>query len=106
MDILFWFLVPVCFVFWLTSSSELNNVKRKLKRLERNKERSGEMSRFFKEMIGKKPIIVGELFGTDCWEVVDADDDWVKLSKTNKKGQTRVKLMRIDDIKSVELRES
>ena len=55
--------------------------------------------------MGKKPIIVGELLGTESWEVVDADADWVKLSKTNKQGQTRVKLMRIDDIKSVELRE-
>lgn len=63
------------------------------------------MSRFFKEMIGKKTIIVGEFLGTDCWEVVDADEDWVKLSKTNKKGQIRMKLMRIDDIKSVELKE-
>ena len=105
MEILFWCLLPIFSGLWLMSSSELKNVKRKLKRLERNKERSGEMSRFFKEMIGKKPIIIGEVFGTDCWEVVVADDDWVKLSKTNKKGQTRIKLMRIDDIKSVELKE-
>ena len=94
MEILFWCLLPIFSGLWLTSSSELKNVKRKLKRLERNK-----------EMIGKKPIIIGEVFGTDCWEVVDADDDWVKLSKTNKKGQIRIKLMRIDDIKSVELKE-
>ena len=105
MEILFWCLLPIFSGLWLTSSSELKNVKRKLKRLERNEERSGEMSRFFKEMIGKKPIIVGELLGTDCWEVVDADEDWVKLRNTNKKGQTRIKLMRIDDIKSVELKE-
>lgn len=105
MEILFWCLLPIFSGLWLTSSSELKNVKRKLKRLERNKERSGEMSRFFKEMIGKKPIIVGEFLGTDCWEVVDADEDWVKLRNTNKNGQTRIKLMRIDDIKSVELKE-
>jgi len=83
MEILFWCLLPIFSGLWLISSSELKNVK----------------------MIGKKPIIIGEVFGTDCWEVVDADDDWVKLSKTNKKGQTRIKLMRIDDIKSVELKE-
>lgn len=106
MEILFWCLLPIFSGLWLTSSSELKNVKRKLKRLERNKERSGEMSRFFKEMIGKKTIIIGEVFGTDGWVIVDADADWVKLSRTNKKGQTKIKLMRIDDIKSVELRES
>ena len=105
MEILFWCLLPIFSGLWLTSSSELNKVKRKLKRLERNKERSREMSRFFKEMIGKKPIIIGEVLGTKDWEVVDADEDWVKLKNTNKKGRTRIKLMRIDDIKSVELKE-
>ena len=53
MEILFWCLLPIFSGLWLRSSSELKNVKRKLKRLERSKERSGEMSRFFKEMIGK-----------------------------------------------------
>ena len=63
------------------------------------------MSRFLKEMIGKKPMITSELIGTNDWLVVDVDEDWVKLSKTNKKGQKETKLMRIEDIRSVELLE-
>lgn len=63
------------------------------------------MSRFLKEMIGKKPMITSELIGTNDWLVVDVDEDWVKLSKTDKKGQTKTKLMRIEDIRSVELLE-
>ncbi|MCY7134797.1 aspartyl-tRNA synthetase [Streptococcus gordonii] len=63
------------------------------------------MSRFLKEMIGKKPMITSELIGTNDWLVVDVDEDWVKLSKTDKKGQKKTKLMRIEDIRSVELQE-
>ena len=64
------------------------------------------MSRFLKEMIGKKPMITSELIGTNDWLVVDVDEDWVKLSKTGKKGQKKTKLMRIEDIRSVELLEN
>lgn len=64
------------------------------------------MSRFLKEMIGKNPMITSELIGTNDWLVVDVDEDWVKLSKTDKKGQKKTKLMRIEDIRSVELLEN
>ena len=50
-------------------------------------------------------MITSELIGTNDWLVVDVDEDWVKLSKTDKKGQTKTKLMRIEDIRSVELLE-
>jgi len=46
------------------------------------------------------------LIGTNDWLVVDVDEDWVKLSKTDKKGQKKTKLMRIEDIRSVELLEN
>ena len=35
--------------------------------------------------------------------VVDMDEEWVKLSMTDKKGQTKTKLIRIEDIRSIEL---
>ena len=61
------------------------------------------MSRFLKEMIGKKPMITSELIGTNDWLVVDVDEEWVKLSMTDKKSQTKTKLIRIEDIRSIEL---
>jgi len=51
-------------------------------------------------------MITSELIGTNDWLVVDVDEDWVKLSKTDKKGQKKTKLMRIEDIRSVELLEN
>ena len=78
----------------------------RIKSLERNRKGEKTMSRFLKEMIGKKPMITSELIGTNDWLVVDVDEDWVKLSKTDKKGQRKTKLMRIEDIRSVELLEN
>ena len=51
MEILFWCLLPIFSGLWLTSSSELKNVKRKLKRLERNKNRSSSV-KFLERMAG------------------------------------------------------
>jgi len=105
MNAFLWFLLPMIFFFWLDSSSKLRRMQGRVKSLEKYRKGEKTMSRFLKEMIGKKPMITSELIGTNDWLVVDVDEDWVKLSKTDKKGQTRTKLMRIEDIRSVELQE-
>lgn len=106
MNAFLWFLLPMVFFFWLDSSSKLRRMQGRVKSLEKYRKGEKTMSRFLKEMIGKKPMITSELIGTNDWLVVDVDEDWVKLSKTDKKGQTRTKLMRIEDIRSVELLEN
>ena len=69
----------------------------------REKEKGNkEMSRILKELIGKTPTIVGQVFGTDNWEVVDVDEEWVKLRRVDKKGKEKFKLQRIEDIQTVE----
>ena len=106
MNIFLWFLFPLAFVLWIESFSKQKRMRRRIKTLEKNRKGEKKMSRFLKEMIGKKPMITSELIGTNDWLVVDVDEDWVKLSKTDKKGQTKTKLMRIEDIRSVELLEN
>ena len=46
---------------------------------------------------------MSESIGTNNWLVVDVDEEWVKLSMTDKKGQPKTKLIRIEDIRSIEL---
>jgi len=46
-----------------------------------------EMSRLLQELIGKNPTIVGQVFGTSLWEVVDVDEEWVKLRHVDKMGK-------------------
>lgn len=109
MNVFLWFLFPMTFmlfIFGIDSSNKLKRMQGRIKSLERNRKGEKTMSRFLKEMIGKKPMITSELIGTNDWLVVDVDEDWVKLSKTDKKGQKKTKLMRIEDIRSVELLEN
>lgn len=50
------------------------------------------MSRLLQEMIGKKPIITGVYIGPDNWEVVDVDEEWVKLRRVDNTGKEKFKL--------------
>jgi len=92
-----WVLVFILFMIFFYS----NNSK-KIKKLENKIKKNAEMSRLLQEMIGKKPIITGVYIGPDNWEVVDVDEEWVKLRSVDKKGKEKFKLQRIEDIQTVE----
>lgn len=100
------FLLPMTFmvfIFGIDSSDKLKRMQGRIKSLERKRKGNKTISQFLKEMIGKKPTIMSESIGTNNWLVVDVDEEWVKLSMTDKKGQTKTKLIRIEDIRSIEL---
>ena len=84
------------------SYPKVKKLENKIKRIEQKQKGNKEMSRLLKELIGKKPTIFGQVFGTDNWEVVDVDEEWVKLRRVNKKGKEKFKLQRIEDIQTVE----
>ena len=106
MNAFLWFLLPMTFmvfIFGIDSSNKLKRMQGRIKSLERKRKGNKTKSQFLKEMIGKKPTIMSESIGTNNWLVVDVDEEWVKLSMTDKKGQTKTKLIRIEDIRSIEL---
>ncbi|PKZ98673.1 hypothetical protein CYK19_05700 [Streptococcus mitis] len=88
--------------FYSNNSKKIKKLENKIKRIEQKQKENKEMSRILKELIGKTPTIVGQVFGTDNWEVVDVDEEWVKLRRVNKKGKEKFKLQRIEDIQTVE----
>ena len=88
--------------FYSNNSKKIKKLENKIKKLERKEKGNIEMSRLLQEMIGKKPIITGVYIGTDNWEVVDVDEEWVKLRRVDKKGKEKFKLQRIEDIQTVE----
>ena len=94
--------VPLMIIFYLDHTQKVKKLENKIKRIERKEKGNIDMSRLLKEMIGRTPVIVGQLFGTDNWEVVDVDEEWVKLRRVNKKGKEKFKLQRIEDIQTVE----
>ena len=99
-----WLLVFILFMifFYSNNSKKIKKLENKIKRIEQKQKGNKEMSRLLKELIGKKPTIIGQLFGTDNWEVVDVDEEWVKLRSVDKKGKEKFKLQRIEDIQTVE----
>ena len=94
--------VPLMIIFYLDHTQKVKKLENKIKKFERKEKGNTEMSRLLKEMIGRTPVIVGQLFGTDNWEVVDVDGEWVKLRRVDKKGKEKFKLQRIEDIQTVE----
>ena len=69
--------------FYSNNSKKIKKLENKIKKLERKEKGNAEMSRLLQEMIGKKPIITGVYIGPDNWEVVDVDEEWVKLILTS-----------------------
>ena len=94
--------VPLMIIFYLDHTQKVKKLENKIKKFERKEKGNTEMSRLLKEMIGRTPVIVGQLFGTDNWEVVDVDEEWVKLRRVNKKGKEKFKLQRIEDIQTIQ----
>ena len=89
-------------LFYSNHSEKIKKLEQKIKKLERKEKGNAEMSRLLQEMIGKKPIITGVYIGPDNWEVVDVDEEWVKLRSVDKKGKEKFKLQRIEDIQTIE----
>ena len=94
--------VPLVIMYYIYHSQKVKKLENKIKKLERKEKGNIEMSRLLQEMIGKKPIITGVYIGPDNWEVVDVDEEWVKLRSVDKKGKEKFKLQRIEDIQTVE----
>ena len=94
--------VPLVIMYYIYHSQKVKKLENKIKKLERKEKGNAEMSRLLQEMIGKKPIITGVYIGPDNWEVVDVDEEWVKLRHVDKNGKEKFKLQRIEDIQTVE----
>ena len=97
-----WIFFPFLVLIYTSQSKKIKRLEKRLKAIERKEKGNIEMSRLLQELIGKTPTILGQIFGTDNWEVVDVDEEWVKLRRVDKKGKEKFKLQRIEDIQTVE----
>ncbi|WP_330698002.1 hypothetical protein [Anaerotignum sp.] len=101
-----------CFIIMLCYSSYPGKVKKlesKVRKLERSEGGETLVSKLIMELIGKNCKIKSEedfMFSgnaeVEC-SIIDADDEWIKLSYSDKKGVVRTKIVRIDAIKNVEM---
>ncbi|HGL7416132.1 TPA: hypothetical protein ACKC3W_001599 [Streptococcus pneumoniae] len=102
--VIMWVLGFILFMifFYSNNSKKIKKLENKIKKLDRKEKGDAEMSRLLQEMIGKEPIITGVYIGPDNWEVVDVDEEWVKLRSVDNTGKEKFKLQRIEDIQTVE----
>lgn len=89
-----------------SGSSKIKKLERKIKKLNRREEKS-EMSKLISGLVGKRCHIISanELAAKITADVIDADDEWVKLKITDKKNNIKTKIIRIDSINEIELAE-
>ena len=102
----------VCLIIILCYSSYPDKVKKlekKVKLLERNEKGDFEMSKIISSLVGEKcRIKSNELFSFSgsldvIANVLDVDDEWIKISYVDKKGNTKVSILRIESIDNIEL---
>ena len=102
----------VCLIIILCYSSYPDKVKKlekKVKLLERNEKGDFEMSKIISSLVGEKcRIKSNELFSFNASvdvivNILDVDDEWVKISFIDKKGNAKVQILRIEAIDNIEL---
>ena len=89
--------IPLLFLIYTGSEKKIKRLNRRIRRLEKQLKGSQEMSRLLE---GQTVTVNG--FRTE-YEIMDIDEDWVKLSREINKQQRETKLVRIEDIQGVQL---
>ena len=108
------FLGLLAFLMILCYSSYPGKVKRmesKIKQMERKQKGENVMSKLISELAGKECKIKCEealsLVGSEemVCNVLDTDDEWIKVQVINKKKNQITKLLRIENIEEIEILE-
>ena len=94
--------IPLLFLIYTGSEKKIKRLNRRIRRLEKQLKGSQEMSRLLEELKGQTATVTVDGVGFE-YEIMDIDEDWVKLSREINKQQRETKLVRIEDIQGVQL---
>ena len=94
--------IPLLFLIYTGSEKKIKRLNRRIRRLEKQLKGSQEMSRLLEELKGQTATVTVDGFGAE-YEILDIDEDWVKLSRETNKQQKETKLVRIEDIQDIQL---
>ena len=92
--------IPFLLIVYASSEKKIKGLNRRIRRLEKQLKGNQEMSRLLEELKGQTVTVNG--FRTE-YEIMDIDEDWVKLSRETNKQQRETKLVRIEDIQGIQL---
>ena len=94
--------IPFLVIVYASSEKKIKKLNKRIKRLEKQVKGNQDMSRLLEELKGQTATVTVNGFGTK-YEMLDIDEDWVKLSRVNNKQQSETKLVRIEDIQGIQL---
>lgn len=94
--------IPFIVIFYASSEKKIKGLNRHIRRLEKQVKGNKEMSRLLEELKGQTVTVTVNGFGAE-YEIMDIDEDWVKLSRDTIKQQRETKLVRIEDIQDIQL---
>ena len=94
--------IPFIVIFYASSEKKIKGLNRRIRRLEKQVKGNQDMSRLLEELKGQTATVTVNGFGTK-YEIMDIDEDWVKLSCDTINQQRETKLVRIEDIQDIQL---
>ncbi|OFR27086.1 hypothetical protein [Streptococcus sp. HMSC072C09] len=94
--------IPFIVIFYASSEKKIKGLNRRIRRLEKQVKGNQDMSRLLEELKGQTVTVTVNGFGTK-YEIMDIDEDWVKLTRVINKQLSETKLVRIEDIQGVQL---
>ena len=94
--------IPFIVIFYASSEKKIKGLNRRIRRLEKQVKGNQDMSRLLEELKGQTVTVTVNGFGTE-YEIMDIDEDWVKLSRDTINQQRETKLVRIEDIQDIQL---
>lgn len=102
MNTLWIIFIPFLVIFYTSLEKKIKRLNKRIKRLEKQVKGNQYMSRLLEELKGQTATVTVNGFGIK-YEILDIDEDWVKLSRENKKKDKETKLVRIEDIQGIQL---
>ena len=98
----FSFFIILCYASY---PGRVKKLESKIKIIEKKQKGDNKMSKIINDLVGKNCKITTEdaLVNEMMCTVLDADDEWIKFTYTDKKNNIKTKILRIDSIENIEL---
>lgn len=94
--------IPFLVIIYASSEKKIKRLNKRIRRLEKQVKGNQDMSRLLEELKGQTATVLVSGVGFE-YEILDFDEDWVKLSRENKKKEKETQLVRIEDIQGIQL---
>lgn len=89
------------FIIAITNQNKCSKLEKQLKKLKRKTKGDTSMSRLIKNLVVQKAFVITADEASVEWEVLDADEEWIYLSRSDKKGNIIEKYVPFDEIKAI-----